>query len=209
MSFKTISIEEFYIKIHKDLMLIESYLEYPNLSNILKSCRLKPQSYINNKTIRTKLHNTWCDEFNSHLNLNEKELSITHNNLYSKSVSTDMYYGLSIKNILKISQLIFIQIGNCDDTNKFRFFLSFYCIDNYFRSYIFEDNWKQCSSLYLGLDNLNIILNRLGLIGYVQLSNENNPMELLNSKTYLSQVPFNDEFKKILNKHFELEKILL
>ena len=98
-------------------------------------------------------------------------------------------------------------MGYCDDTNKPRYFISFFGIDNYFRSYIYEDGWSQCSTLYLGVDNLNIILNRVNINGYEWL-NCNNTLPFVNCRFLLSSIPLDSDIKKILKNNIELDNII-
>ncbi len=160
---KVPSINSFYNRFYKHVLLAQSYTEIKNLFFIFKSCRLKPYDYFfERKTSNLILYRKWFDEFGNSLEINtNKRINITYNNLSlnkEKIICTDLYYGLSIDKIAKISKLIYIFSGKDEDTYQDVIMVTFLGIDNYFRTFTIEnDEWIQVSSLLLGMNNLKFI----------------------------------------------------
>src|ERR1700678_3745019 len=94
-------IETFHKRIDGHLKLIAAYTEKPILYTIFKACRMKPISVFGNDSFdyNTTLERHWVDEFGIAFKLNKKKYEITEENKsYS---STDLFYGNSIKTLLK------------------------------------------------------------------------------------------------------------
>ena len=107
-----ISIEEFYFKIQKHINLVADYSGYNYLPLIIKACRLKPVKILEQgfKTEfkSTKLFKEWIDEYNCFYEvIKEKRIKLQFKLNELKNVNTDLYYGLSLKSISKISKLAF------------------------------------------------------------------------------------------------------
>jgi len=164
-STRNITLESFYLKHDKSLALAEGFTEFKNLSFIIKLCRLKPIGLFFKKD-KNPFQLNWFDEYGNTLNISrKKDISIIYNNISidrTKIMTTDLYYGLHINNILKISKLAFIVEGRDEDYNTDFYIISLLGLDNYLRTYMFMyGELKQVSPLILGLDNLQTISNNL------------------------------------------------
>jgi hypothetical protein len=132
------------------------------LSFIIKSCRLKPFTYVfEEKSKRLNLYRKWFDEFGNLLNINnDRTVSIVlHPPSLQKSgiINTDLYAGLSVGKITKISRSIHLCHGSTELSKNF-WFLTLLGTDNYLRTYFsYEDTNLAVSPLLLGLNNLHDI----------------------------------------------------
>jgi hypothetical protein len=191
-------------KLKRHIDLAKAYAEVPELDFIIKSCRLKPYKILfENKENKISLFNLWCDEFGNTLDLNNKKLKITLNNLKlnkNKIVCTDIYFGLSIDKVYKFSKLIYIFCGKEEDLNSECAFIAFLGIDNYLRCFMYlYDEWINISPLYLGLNNLKLLSNNLDLKYFININN-NYPIHCSTGKAWLSYCPISDEIKSELNR---------
>jgi len=141
--------------------LMESYSEVPHLEQIIKSCRLKPKDFIlDHKHWKMKLvlHRWWIDEFGNSLVLKKKTPSIIYYDLrldWSKIITTDLYYGVELRKMIKMSTAVHLTLGNEQDLSHPCYLLTFLGIDRFLRSYLCWDGvWQQISPLYLGLKGL-------------------------------------------------------
>lgn len=203
---KSPSIDSFYIDINDHINLVESYTEINNIATIIKACRLKPHDYLfKQKTNKIKLFKWWIDEFNNSLYLN-KEIDIVYSDLKSnKTISTDLYYGLSINKIVNISSLAYICAGKDEDTYKDFAIITFLGLDNYLRSYMFMyGEWAQVSPLLIGIDNLQNLFKGVGTSYFQKLKNKKNSgMPCEEIETWLTSLPVSDDFIADLNKQYE------
>lgn len=203
---KSPSIDSFYIDINDHVNLVESYTEIDNIAAIIKACRLKPHDYLfKQKTKKIKLFKWWIDEFNNSLYLN-KEIDIVYNNLKSnKTISTDLYYGLSLDKIIAISKLAYICAGKDEDTYSDFAIITFLGIDDYLRSYMFMyGECTQVSPLLIGIDNLQNIFKGVGTSYFQKLKNKKNlgmPCEEI--EMWLTSLPVSNDFIADLNKQYE------
>lgn len=198
------SIDTLYLILKKHLRLVESYLDSPNLAFVFRACRLKPKGYVlwKNNII---LYKWWLDEYgNSVKILKNKRLKIIYGDLSidrDKIACTDLYYGLSLDKIRKMSKFAYISHGLDEDTYQDCVLISFLGIDNYFRTYLYlYGSWQQVSTLVLGIRNLSIIAKNLDLKYYKELSNENIKLPCAHAKTWLTCLPISREFSDTLDK---------
>lgn len=203
---KSPSIDSFYIDINDHVNLVESYTEINNIATIIKACRLKPHDYLfKQKTSKIKLFKWWIDEFNNSLYLN-KDIEIVYNDLKSnKTISTDLYYGLSINKIVAISSLAYICAGKDEDTYEDFAIITFLGLDDYLRSYMFMyGEWTQVSPLLIGIDNLQNLFKGVGTSYFQKLKNKKNSgMPCEEIETWLTSLPVSDDFITDLNKQYE------
>lgn len=204
---KVYNTDRLHLKINKNILLAESYTEIKELSFIIKSCRLKPYDYLfKNKKGNFILHNHWVDEFGNSLFIyNNKKIIFTFNDLSidrNKITCTDLYYGLTISKILKISKLLFIYYGKDEDLNNEFAILAFLGIDNYLRCFMhLYDKWEQISPLYLGINNLKKIYSNLDIRYFLNIKNIKNSLTpCMNGQTWVSCLPMSSDFVSILNK---------
>lgn len=203
---KSPSLESIYATLEKSLRLIESYTEIPKLAFLFRACRLKPHSYFfekrDNKII---LYTWWFDEFSNSVKLTKnKKLKIIYGDLgldRDKVTCTDLYYGLSINKILKISKLAFISCGTDEDMYQDCALISLLGIDNYLRTYLYVYGyWQQVSPLFLGIKNLKIIAKNLDLQGHRELLKSENRLPCVEARAWLTCVPVSKEFSDVLAK---------
>jgi hypothetical protein len=141
-------LEAFYKRIDGHIRLVSAYTEKPILSTIIRACRLKPISvFKKNFKYTTKLERHWVDEFGVYLKLDKKECCISY--AQTTFSSTDLFYGVDIKTLLKTSKFALFAAGKND------------CIilslgqDNYLRCRAYTSGrWKIVSPLSLGLRTL-------------------------------------------------------
>lgn len=208
---KSPSLDNIYAQLNKHILLAQSYSEIKELFFIIKSCRLKPYSYIledkNNKLI---LHNHWIDEFNNSLHITKnKKIKLTLNDLSidkDKIICTDLYYGLPLDKILKISKLVYLSTGKDEDTFEDCCLISCLGIDNYLRTYIYMyGEWSQVSSLLLGLKNLKTISKQIDIDNFIELNNkENIVLPCISGRAWLVCLPATDEFLQLIEKQCEI-----
>lgn len=206
MNMKSPSLDTFYSEIDKLILLVQAYTEIDELSFIIKACRLKP--YPLKKNYKLTLHDCWFDEYGNSFKITKnKKINIIYNDLSIKpnDCSTDLYYGLSIKKVTKISKLLYLCAGKDEDLNEDCFILTFLGIDNYLRSYMFlYGEWKQISPLLLGFKNLKNIGKNTDVKHFIELKNkENMPIPCNSSQAWLTFMPPSEEFLSILGKQFE------
>jgi len=205
---KVPSLDRLYIKLDKCVMLVEAYTEIKSLSFIIKACRLKPHDYVfgkrNNTTI---LYDKWFDEYGNSFTINnKKKIDIIYNDLRLKDkiTSTDLYYGLSLPHIAKISKLVHLITGRDEDLYQECYLLSFLGIDDYLRSYLYYyGEWQQVSPLMMGIKNLKIVAKYRGIRKFKQIiKKENSILGCVGSTSWISSVPVSDGFLEMFkNKH--------
>lgn len=211
MNVKSISIDSLYATLNKHLLLVQSYTEIPNLAFIFKSCRLKPYSYCfekrNNKTV---LYVDWFDEYCNSLKISKgKRIKIIYGDLSldkNRIACTDLYYGLSLKKIFKMSKLAYISYGLDEDLYQDCAIVSCLGMDNYFRTYLYlYGDWQQVSTLILGIKNLELICENLNIKKYKEFSNtENIVLPCAQAKTWLTYLPMKRDFVEILEKQYSI-----
>ena len=200
---KTPSLDRFYLKINRSIKLVESYLEDKNLSFIITSCRLKPIGLLNNKYCKLQLHNIWIDEYRNSLRIDKKKINIIYNDLSidcDNAVCTDLYDGLSLDNILKISKLAcIIQEKNENDNTTLICCLG---VDNYLRTFITINNeYKKCSSLIIGMKNLKLISQNKDIKYFISLDKKINKAFSCNSvRGWITYLPASKDFVTLLSK---------
>lgn len=195
------NLESYYEKIDKHIKLCEAYTEIKNLSKIIKMCRLipyeKPQSKI-------KLSNHWIDEYgNSFFIKKNKKISIVYNDLdLGESHCTDLYRQLSIRQVIKMSKLIYIS------RSKTEIFIGLLGIDNYLRCYIINNNIGSISPLLLGQKRLQSILQHSDIKFFVDVKcREKFPLPVRLEKEWISALPISEKFDQQLNQyHIDLKK---
>lgn len=207
---KNLSLDNLYIKINKHLKLIESYLEIEQLSNVFKACRLKPRSFIFGKrTYKIVLIDEWVDEYGNSLKIDKKKINIKYNDISidrQKIVCTDMYYGIDLSRVAKMSKMAHLMIGRDEDTYQNCYTITFLGIDNYLRTFIYYyDEWIQISPLYLGIKTLINIIKHHDITYSRKLNNkENMPVPCLDINSWLISFPLGDGFLSFVNKEHEI-----
>lgn len=205
------SIEWLHAKLEKHIRLTQSYTEMYGLAFIIKSCRLKPYDYIFGKRDdKLFLHKRWFDEFGNSFTINRyKKIDIVYNDLgldKKRIVCTDLYYGLSLEKVAKMSKLVHLVAGKDEDLYQDCYLLTFLGIDNHLRSYLYwYGEWQRVSPLLMGMKSLGIIAKHLDIKQYVQAGKkENNAIPCISGETWLSCLPPSKGFLEMLSKHHEI-----
>lgn len=195
-------------KLYKQILLAQGYTEIPELALIFKSCRLKPYSIVfENAPTKIELHRWWIDEFGNSVKIVKKKIEIIYNDLLldgKKIISTDLYYGLSVDKIVKISKLAHIFIA--DDY----VIITLLGIDNYLRSYLnFENEVIQVSPLLLGLENLKLIFKNSDIKYFMGLPKKENTLPCKEYSSWLTSVPANNIFIKLMERQSDIVSTIL
>lgn len=208
---KSPSLDAIYSQLDKHILLAQSYTEIKELFFIIRACRLKPYDYIfgeqHNKLI---LHRHWFDEFgNSFYITNNKRIKITYNDLmldHNKIVCTDLYHGLSIDKVVKISKLAYVCTGKEEESYQDCALITFLGIDNYLRSYtLIEGEWQQVSPLTLGLKNLKVVGSNRDIHYFREFSiKENAPFPCVSPEAWLTFIPPSRVFTALIERRCEI-----
>ena len=154
------------------------------------------------------LHKHWIDEYGNSLKIINKRPEITLNDLsvQQKSlVSTDMYYGLSLDKIYKISRLAYFFSGIDEDIGETCLYACFLGIDDHLRCYVYlYGEWEQVSPLYLGLSNIKYIASKQDIKFFIEKKVIEYPTACANGKSWVSCLPMPDKMKHELDVHANL-----
>lgn len=205
---KIYNLSTIYSKINKQISLVEAYTDLPGFANIIKACRLKPCDYVfGSKNSNIILQNWWFDEYSNSLKLVNKKIKITYNDLKlnkSNIINTDLYSGLSIDNVIKISKLIYICAGIDEEFYQPCYHITFLGIDNYLRSYLYMyGSLNKIAPLTLGIPNLKLLNDHKDIKYFSNFSNKKiNPIPCLQPETWISCLPVHNNFmQEIKIKH--------
>ncbi len=205
------SLERLHAKLHKQIKLVQSYTELEGLEFIIKACRLKPYDYVfKERDSRIILHEWWFDEFGNSLVVSKKrKVDIIHNDLRldrNRIVCTDLYYGLSIENIAKMSKLVHLVAGKDEDLYEDCYLLTFLGLDDHLRSYLYwYGEWQQVSPLLMGMKSLRLLVDHTDLKYFNQIGKkENSAIPCISGETWLSYMPPSGEFLRLVNKQYEM-----
>jgi hypothetical protein len=207
---KSPNLDALYETLDGSLILAQSYTQQPNLTWILKACRMKPYEYVfGAKLKKTMLYRHWFDEYGHSLLIEKKDISIVYNDLslpYDKIICTDLYSGLSINNVAKMSKLVHLCPGKDQDLNKECFLVSFFGLDNYLRCYLYlYGRWQHVSPLLLGLDSLQILAQHVDAQYFRQLpAPKNVAWPCQSGKAWLSLCPVPESLLEELHKEYEI-----
>jgi hypothetical protein len=208
---KSPSLDKLYAILNKHILLAQSYTEIDGLEFIIKSCRLKPYSYFfEDRDERIILHRHWFDEFGNSIKIDKnKRVRIVYGDLsldQNKAVCTDLYHGLSMEKVAKMSKLAYLLAGKDEDLYEDCFFLTFLGIDNYLRCYTYLYNeWHQVSPLILGMKHLKNISKNADIKHFLELKNKDNmPVPCISVNEWITLMPPNAEFTAIIEKQHEV-----
>lgn len=191
-------ISDFYLKINDHINLVESYSQIKGISNLIRSCRLKPKEFYIHKYTKLILYKDWVDEYNNSISiLTNKKINIYYNDLSIDKrniINTDLYYGLPLNKIAKISKCFYLSYGKDEGINDICL-ISFLGLDSYIRTYLYlYDEWSQVSPLLMGIYNIESLLNGLNNVKFKKLTKkENNSIPCVNSQSWLSCIPIDNE----------------
>jgi hypothetical protein len=206
---KSPSLDALYTQLNKHMLLAQSYTEVPELFFIIKGCRLKPYDHIfGERNNKTALYRWWFDEFGNSFHIKDKKLSITYNDLaldLSKIICTDLYYGLSLDRVVKMSKMIYLCAGQDEDLNQESFFITLLGLDNYLRSYMYlYGEWQQVSPLLLGVKKLQLLGRHTDIKYFRNFSDQKNwPIPCYTAQEWLSCLPASESFLNVIGKQYE------
>lgn len=204
------SIERLHHQLQRRIKLVESYTEIKGMEFIIRACRLKPYEHLfEEKEKKILLHRWWIDEFNNSLILKKKKVQLIYNDLRldrQKIVSTDLYYGLSLSNVAKMSRLIHLVAGQDEDLLQECYLLTFLGIDEHLRSYLYwYGEWQQVSPLLMGMKSLELLAQDTEVKHYHQIGKkENSAIPCVNGRTWLSLLPPSEAFLNLLKGEYEI-----
>lgn len=207
---KSPSLERLHAKLSKQIKLVQSYTEIEGMEFIIKAARLKPHDYIfsdrDNKII---LHKWWLDEFGNSFIIDDKKVKIIYNDLKldrKQIISTDLYYGLSLDRIAKMSKLVYVVCGKDEDLYQDCYLLTFLGIDDHLRSYLYwYGEWQQVSPLLMGMKSLQLLVEHLDIKYFNQIGKkENDALPCIGGETWISYLPPNDNFVDLLKNNHEV-----
>lgn len=205
------SIDRLHADLEKQIRLAQSYTEVEELEFIIKACRLKPHDYLfgkhDNKII---LYRWWLDEFGNSLMIKKKgKLEIVYGDLKldrDKIISTDLYYGLALSQVAKISKLVHLVCGKDEDEYQDCALLSFLGIDNYLRCYLYWfGEWHQVSPLLMGLKSLRLLAQHRDVKYFHQIGKkENSAIPCISGQTWISYWPSSAQFLETISKECDV-----
>jgi len=205
---KSPSLDNIYSQIDRQILLAQSYAEVGELFFIIKACRLKPLEYVfKSRSDKLILYKEWFDEFGNSLTISaSKRVKITYNDLSLSRkdiVCTDLYYGLSLDKIAKISKLCYLVFGKDEDLQQDFILITFLGIDNYLRTFMYlYGEWQQVSPLLLGMKHLRILSKNKDIKYFLKLENkENFPIPCISPEQWISFLPPRKEFLSLLDVH--------
>lgn len=146
---RNVSLDQFYRKINKKILLIGGYTEDKSIVDIIKSCRLKPISVFSNYFDSSAVLDTvWVDEFNNNVEIKKKKLRVNLNARTLQTTTTDIFRNETMEFLISHSSLACI--GLYPDSQNFILLLK--GTDNYFRCYSCQNNELSVTSpLIVGL----------------------------------------------------------
>lgn len=203
---KTLNLNSFYEKINTQIKTTAAYAEIESLEFIIKSCRLKPYP----KNSQANHYKKWIDEYHNSYCINDNKIfKETYNDLeIDVNMSTsDLYYGLPLDKIYKISKMMFLYIGKDEETREDLIVISFLGIDNYWRAYyIQKDEIMNCSPLVIGFDMMDDIYKNLDIKYYTEIKVKQDIIlecDCDTDKAWLSYCPPHQDFLDVVKEHNE------
>ncbi len=166
--------EEYYERIKPEVNLIGSFTGDNQIVEILLKCRLKPYNYNTQFNRKLILRKHWVDEFGNSLLIENGKAKIVENHLnidHSVVKNSDLYFGLPVSKISKISKLAHLSTGVDEDFEEECIVLTFLGLDDCFRTFcLYNGEWRRFSPLSIGLKNIRKILNNTDVKVFNQLT---------------------------------------
>lgn len=206
---KSQSLDLLYVDLDRHIRLVESYTEVEGLAFVLRAARLKPHTFLFEKREdNLVLYYKWCDEFGNLLRINnDKSIDILNGDLSlskGKIICTDLYAGLTLDKIAKISKLVHVCFGTTELLDNF-VFLTFLGLDNYLRCFFYHEEWQMVSPLMLGINNLLFIAKHRDAQYYTHRENKDcAPIPCFEAQDWVSNLPPETTFLSSLNKRCEV-----
>lgn len=212
MSSSNFLVEEYYERIKPEVNLVGSFLNDPEIVEIILKCRLKPYGYNTRFNRKLFLRKHWVDEFGNSLILDGKKIKIVENNLevdMDEVKQSDLYFGLPLSKICKISKLMHLSIGTDEDFLEDCAVLTLLGIDDCFRTFcLYNGEVRRYSPLSIGLNNLRKLLRNMDVKIFNNLKNEGRVIYPCSKwSEWIVRLPINELFwkekdinKKMLNE---------
>jgi hypothetical protein len=191
------------------LAVAQGYTELEFLSKIIQACRLKPLPLLIGDKYKLQLYREWIDEFKNSLHLlKKKRTEIVYNDLEIPHViSSDLYYGLDLIKIAKISKITYLIIGHDEDLGQPYIIITFLGIDGYLRSYLnMYGEWHIISPLFLGIVRLQEIFRKLDIKYFHKLNyKKNNMIPCQGVGEWITCLPAPEELLIELKKKYDID----
>lgn len=200
-------VEEYYERIKPEVNLVASFLEDKQIVDIILKCRLKPYKYNTQFNRKLILRKIWVDEFGNALIIDGKKVKVVENYLEidpAEVKHSDLYFGLPINKIYKISKKMHLSTGIDEDFGEECLVLTFWGIDDCFRTFcLYNGKLDRYSPLSLGLKNLRKILNNADIQIFNNISSKESVIYPCSVwEEWMVNLPINQLFWKenIMNK---------
>jgi len=200
------TIEAFYIKYKGYLETVQAYTMESGLADVMQACRMKPLNhYISPLPVSARLERHWCDESRCSILIKKRKIKTVQNDLSvpANISTTDMFCNLSIFDLPKISQSVYIGVGT-DESDRHVFILSFLGDDMFIRSRLYVDgNWQKVSPIVMTIPLVRELLrgdrHNASIVG-----NESTVPDLpfIWQYQYTVPIPIPDEFKATIMSSF-------
>lgn len=164
-------------------------------TDMLNFCNLEPDII----KYKYKFVPNWSDHFGYTVSFeNKKDPKILFTRI-DKNLNTDLYSGLNLNQILKITDKICIVKGNDSVLNKNITIYVCLCVDNKIRSFIdYNDKIEKISPLIIGYKNLYEFIKNKNTIHWITSTNNEIEINLENVRIYYSIYPIPKDLNDIL-----------
>jgi hypothetical protein len=157
-------LENLYTKINGHILLVAAYTQDQDIKKIIRSCRLKPHSiFTGDFQPGTRFEDHWVDEFGNSLKFKDKSARVVLNSVNisdNTKISTDLFFGNSVKTVAENSKSVFIAKGRY--LEKDFCLVAFYGQDEYLRVFTHNEKWNRVSPLLLGVATLHELFKHIG-----------------------------------------------
>jgi hypothetical protein len=168
---KSVDIYSLYDRLDRSIKVLSANIKDKNMIHLIKACRYKPLKFLSNKKTNELLYTDWIDEFNHVISFSKKRGRFTQFKDYyylnaERNITTDMYYGLDVYKIHKISTRVYCVTGFSEIDDSLNIYLCFLGIDGFLRAFWYFDgewlpaptNWMEPNKILslLGFGKINI-----------------------------------------------------
>jgi hypothetical protein len=210
-------IDRLHINIHSSIELAAALMKMPCIADIIRLCQMTPKNLIDknhsnelyyNSDVKTTSHyySHWVDPFGHVMKLNKSHgwfeiqpyiIGARSENIYNR----DMYAGLSIAKIAKISKFIDILFGKDIDLEEDYIVLTFLGIDDKLRTYVYiYGEWESYPSLLIGSKALRDISENKAMSEFKEIRAARRIIyECSSQKRWLSALPLPKELSIMID----------
>jgi hypothetical protein len=203
---RNLSLEQFYKKIKKKIVMLGGYLDDKSIVPIVRACRLKPiKVFSESFDFATSLEEAWVDEFNNVVEIKKKKIKVRWNASDVSKTTTDIYRNETIDFIIAHSKLALI--GLYPGTENF--ILLLLGTDNYLRCYNYVNQHLDiCSPLRVGVKMLKYYLNSKTGKYFKKLTVKSDIKELSDIEWFITPLPTTKLFLPNIVAYSKLRSIL-